>query len=64
MQCERFLAAVEGRGIPHAYRTYAGEGHGFRRADTMIDALESELSLYAQVFGFDRTDVPALELKK
>ncbi|MFE6761291.1 LpqB family beta-propeller domain-containing protein [Streptomyces sp. NPDC057689] len=64
VQCERFLAAVEGRGIPHAYRTYAGEGHGFRRAGTMIDALESELSLYAQVFGFDRTDVPALELKK
>lgn len=64
VQCERFLAAVEGRGIPHAYRTYPGEGHGFRRADTMTDALESELSLYAQVFGFDRPDVPALELKK
>ncbi|MCX4445772.1 prolyl oligopeptidase family serine peptidase [Streptomyces sp. NBC_01789] len=64
VQCERFLAAVEGRGIPHAYRTYPGEGHGFRRADTMIDAVESELSLYAQVFGFERSDVPPLELKK
>ncbi|MCX0247136.1 S9 family peptidase [Streptomyces drozdowiczii] len=64
VQCERFLAAVEGRGIPHAYRTYPGEGHGFRRATTMIDALESELSLYAQVFGFDRPDVATLELKR
>ncbi|WLQ37333.1 prolyl oligopeptidase family serine peptidase [Streptomyces castrisilvae] len=64
VQCERFLAAVEGRGIPHAYRTYPGEGHGFRRADTMIDAIESELSLYAQVFGFDRPDVVSLELRK
>ncbi|MGC4945509.1 prolyl oligopeptidase family serine peptidase [Streptomyces sp. DT224] len=64
VQCERFLAAVEGRGIPHAYRTYPGEGHGFRRAGTMIDALESELSLYAQVFGFDRPDVAVLELKR
>ncbi|MFJ4500287.1 prolyl oligopeptidase family serine peptidase [Streptomyces sp. NPDC088864] len=63
VQCERFLAAVEGRGVPHAYRTYPGEGHGFRRASTMIDALESELSLYAKVFGFDRPDVPVLELK-
>ncbi|MFB8212365.1 prolyl oligopeptidase family serine peptidase [Streptomyces sp. NPDC056010] len=64
VQCERFLAAVEGRSIPHAYRTYPGEGHGFRRATTMIDALESELSLYAQVFGFARPDVATLELKR
>ncbi|MFF1922104.1 prolyl oligopeptidase family serine peptidase [Streptomyces sp. NPDC058221] len=64
VQCERFLAAVEGRGIPHAYLTYPGEGHGFRRADTMISALESELSLYAQTFGIDRPDVPRLELRK
>ncbi|WP_328903522.1 prolyl oligopeptidase family serine peptidase [Streptomyces sp. NBC_00441] len=64
VQCERFLAAVEGRSIPHAYRTYPGEGHGFRRATTMIDALESELSLYAQVFGFVRPDVATLELKR
>lgn len=30
----------------------------------MIRALEAELSLYAQTFGIDRTDVPRLELKK
>lgn len=64
VQCERFLAALEGRGIPHAYLTYPGEGHGFRRADTMISALEAELSLYAQTFGIERPDVPRLELKK
>ncbi len=28
----------------------------------MIRALEAELSLYAQTFGFDRSDVPPLEL--
>lgn len=64
VQCERFLAAVQGRGIPHAYLTFEGEGHGFRRADTMIRALEAELSLYAQTFGIDRPDVPRLELEK
>ncbi|MEW2544627.1 prolyl oligopeptidase family serine peptidase [Streptomyces sp. NPDC047002] len=61
-QCDRFLAAVAGRGVPHAYLSFAGEGHGFRRKDTMVRCLESELSLYAQTFGFERADVPRLEL--
>ncbi|MET9319805.1 prolyl oligopeptidase family serine peptidase [Streptomyces sp. NPDC003038] len=62
-QAERFLTAMRGRPVPHAYVTFAGEGHGFRRADTMIRALEAELSLYTQVFGIERTDVPRLELR-
>ncbi|MFD4245536.1 prolyl oligopeptidase family serine peptidase [Streptomyces sp. NPDC058525] len=62
-QAERLLAALRGRPVPHAYLAFEGEGHGFRRADTMIRALEAELSLYAQVFGIDRTDVPRLELR-
>ncbi|MGW3209886.1 prolyl oligopeptidase family serine peptidase [Streptomyces sp. NPDC001135] len=61
-QCERLLARIAGRGVPHAYVTFAGEGHGFRRADTMIRALEAEISLYAQVFGLDVPGVPRLEL--
>ncbi|MFF2062223.1 prolyl oligopeptidase family serine peptidase [Streptomyces sp. NPDC058200] len=64
VQCERFLEQMEGRGIPHAYIAFEGEGHGFRRADTMVRALEAELSLYAQTFGITRTDIPRLELKK
>lgn len=62
VQCERLLAAIAGRGIRHAYLTFAGEGHGFRRAETMVRALEAELSLYDQTFGLGRTDVPALPL--
>ncbi|MYS20736.1 prolyl oligopeptidase family serine peptidase [Streptomyces sp. SID4948] len=62
VQCERFLAAVAGRGIPHAYLTFEGESHGFRRLDTMVTALEAELSLYGQVFGFTPAGVPVLEL--
>ncbi len=49
--------------MPHAYVTFEGEGHGFRRAETMVRALEAELSLYAQVFGIERTDVPRLDLE-
>ncbi|OLZ66354.1 acyl-peptide hydrolase [Streptomyces sp. IMTB 2501] len=61
-QCERLLARIAGRSLPHAYLTFEGEGHGFRRADTMVRALEAELSLYAQVFGLDVPGVPRLEL--
>jgi dipeptidyl aminopeptidase/acylaminoacyl peptidase len=62
---ERFLERVRaGGGVPHAYIAFEGEGHGFRRAETMIRALEAELSLYAQVFGFEAPDVPVLELRK
>lgn len=62
VQCERFLARLKGRDVPHAYLTFEGEGHGFRRADTMVRALEAELSLYAQVFGLDPAGLPVLEL--
>jgi dipeptidyl aminopeptidase/acylaminoacyl peptidase len=64
VQCERFLARMAGRGVPHAYIAFEGEGHGFRRAETMVRVLESELSLYAQVFGLESPGVPTLELTK
>ncbi|MFC8089217.1 LpqB family beta-propeller domain-containing protein [Streptomyces sp. NPDC057301] len=63
-QCERFLARMEGRRVPHAYIAFEGEGHGFRRAETMIRVLESELSLYAQVFGLNPPGIPRLELAR
>lgn len=63
-QCERFLARMAGRRVPHAYLAFEGEGHGFRRLETMERALEAELSLYAQVFRLDAGDVPVLELTR
>ncbi|CAL9371795.1 prolyl oligopeptidase family serine peptidase [Streptomyces sp. enrichment culture] len=62
VQCERFLARLAGRRVPHAYLTFEGEGHGFRRAETMVRALEAELALYDQVFGLNAPDVEPLEL--
>ncbi|MDQ0584378.1 S9 family peptidase [Streptomyces rishiriensis] len=61
-QCERFLARLAGRTVPHAYLAFEGEGHGFRQAATMVRALEAELSLYAQVFGLRPPGIPRLEL--
>jgi dipeptidyl aminopeptidase/acylaminoacyl peptidase len=62
-QADRFVASLDGSGIPHAYLTFSGEQHGFRRADTNRIALEAELSFYGQVFGFDPPGVPTLELR-
>jgi dipeptidyl aminopeptidase/acylaminoacyl peptidase len=60
-QCERLLERMAGRGVPHAYLTFEGEGHGFRRAETTVRALEAELGLYAEVFGLP--GLPRLELR-
>jgi dipeptidyl aminopeptidase/acylaminoacyl peptidase len=61
-QAELFRDALVAKGLPHAYRPYAGESHGFRRRETIIDALESSLSFYGQIMGFEPADVPVLEL--
>ncbi|MEU4061730.1 prolyl oligopeptidase family serine peptidase [Streptomyces wedmorensis] len=62
-QAERLLARAAGRGVPHAYLAFEGEGHGFRRDDTIIRALEAELALYVRTFGIERTDVAPLEYR-
>lgn len=63
-QAEAFVAAIRGKGIPHAYVAFEGEQHGFRRAESIITALESELSFYGQIFGFEPVGVPQLSLDK
>ncbi|MEU6487227.1 prolyl oligopeptidase family serine peptidase [Streptomyces sp. NPDC046887] len=62
-QSRRFLDRIAGRGVPHTYIPFEGEGHGFRAEATLVRALEAELALYARVFGIDRPDVPPLELR-
>jgi dipeptidyl aminopeptidase/acylaminoacyl peptidase len=62
-QANRFVASLDGTGLPHAYLTFEGEQHGFRRASSLIAALEAELSFYGQVFGFTPVGVPVLELR-
>jgi len=55
-QSEVIVAALARRGIPHAYIAFEGEGHGFRKAQNMMRALEAHLSFLAQVFGFEPAD--------
>lgn len=62
-QANRFVASLEGTGIPHAYLTFEGEQHGFRRADSLVTSINATLSFYGQVFGFVPPEVPVLELR-
>ena len=50
-QAEAMVAALRGRGLPVVYVPFAGEGHGFRRAESIRRALEEELAFYRQVLG-------------
>jgi dipeptidyl aminopeptidase/acylaminoacyl peptidase len=51
-QAETMVEAMAARGLPVAYYSFAGEGHGFRKAETLRRVLELELDFYGRVFGF------------
>ena len=55
-QSEAMVAALEAKGIPHAYVVFEGERHGFRQAANIQRALEVEYLFYAKVFGFEPAD--------
>jgi dipeptidyl aminopeptidase/acylaminoacyl peptidase len=52
-QAEEIAAALDAKGIPYAYVTFAGEGHGFRKSESIERSREAELYFYSQVFEFD-----------
>ena len=61
-QSESIAADLAAQGIRHAYLAFEGESHGFRKADSMVTALEAELSFYGQIMGFTPRNVPELKL--
>jgi dipeptidyl aminopeptidase/acylaminoacyl peptidase len=61
-QSESIAADLAAHGIPHAYLAFAGESHGFRKAETVIASLEAELAFYGQVFGFTPPGVAPIKL--
>ncbi len=48
---QEVVQRLAAQGIAHEYVEYAGEGHGFRRAETRIDALRREAAFYARTLG-------------
>lgn len=52
-QSETIVAALRARGVECEYHAYEGEGHGFRRSETIEHQLTSELAFYRRVLELD-----------
>ncbi|MFT4216283.1 MAG: prolyl oligopeptidase family serine peptidase [Micropruina sp.] len=50
-QAETMAAAVAAKGLDAELIVFEGEGHGFRRAETIRAALDAELAFYTRTFG-------------
>jgi dipeptidyl aminopeptidase/acylaminoacyl peptidase len=61
-QSESIAADLAAHGIRYAYLAFAGESHGFRKAETIIASLEAEVSFYGQILGFTPPGVPRVAL--
>jgi dipeptidyl aminopeptidase/acylaminoacyl peptidase len=55
-QAQMMVDRLRAQGLPFAYVAFAGEGHGFRRAENIKRMLDAELYFYSRVFGFDLPD--------
>jgi dipeptidyl aminopeptidase/acylaminoacyl peptidase len=55
-QADVIVEALRRKGLPFAYLPFAGEQHGFRKAENIIRAEEAELYFYGRVWGFTPAD--------
>jgi dipeptidyl aminopeptidase/acylaminoacyl peptidase len=63
-QAHMIRDALRARQQPVAYMEFAGESHGFRKAETLIASKEAELYFYGRVFGFTPADtLPQIEIE-
>jgi dipeptidyl aminopeptidase/acylaminoacyl peptidase len=63
-QAELMAAAARAKGLPVALILFEGEGHGFRRAETIRSSTLAQLSFLGQIFGFEPAEaLPRLEIE-
>ena len=62
-QSESIAADLARHGIRYGYISFEGESHGFRKAESIMTALEAELSFYGQILGFVPPGIPEVEVK-
>jgi dipeptidyl aminopeptidase/acylaminoacyl peptidase len=55
-QALMMVEALRRKGLPVAYLPFEGEGHGFRRAESIVAALEGELAFFCRIFGIEPVD--------
>ena len=51
-QSEAFRDVCVRKGLKHRYFSFAGEGHGFIKAESVITSLEEELKFFGEAGGF------------
>ena len=51
-QAQMMFNAIKNKGLPVAYVAFEQEAHGFRIADNIKKALDSEFYFYSRIFGF------------
>ena len=52
-QSQLMVDKLRTKGLTVAYHEFAGEGHGFRRADTIAEVLNEELAFFTKTFQLD-----------
>ena len=63
-QAATMAAALRERGVPVAHLTFPGEGHGFRKAETIERALQAEHAFYCRVLGIEPgEELPPIEIQ-
>jgi dipeptidyl aminopeptidase/acylaminoacyl peptidase len=63
-QAQLIADALDEKGVTHALVMYEGEDHGFRDAANIVHSLETELSFFGHVLGFEPAgDLATAELK-
>jgi len=55
-QAEQIVEALERNDVPYLYLPFEGEGHGFRRRESLTRMLSASISFFAQVFRFEPAD--------
>ena len=55
-QAEMMVDVLARKRIPHAYITFEGEGHGFRKQENIQRTLEATLAFIGRIFGFEPAD--------
>jgi dienelactone hydrolase len=55
-QSEQLVQALERKGLPYAYLAFEGEGHGFRKRESILRVPDATLYFLSRIFGFEPAD--------
>jgi dipeptidyl aminopeptidase/acylaminoacyl peptidase len=63
-QSEQLVEALERKGLPYAYLAFEGEGHGFRKRESILRVPDATLYFLSRIFGFEPADkLEPIEIK-